>query len=110
MFVRRISISAWPKNSVLRGALAISAALALCSCAEMSRPTEPPLLPAAVKMFPQCVRQMQAYIDLTTLAKSYGRDWQLFEDAIDDVRELVLDCVEDARPPIQLTKGARKAS
>jgi hypothetical protein len=108
MFVRRLPISERPKKSPLREAVAISAVLALCSCAEVSQPTEPPLLPAAVKMFPQCMRQMQAFIDITTLAKSYGRDWQLFDDAIDDLREQVLDCIEDARPPIQPANEARR--
>jgi hypothetical protein len=108
MFVRRRPISERPRTSLLREAVAISAVLALCSCAGMSRSTEPPLLPGALKMFPQCVRQMQAFIDITTLAKSYGRDSQLFDDAIDDVREQVLDCIEDARPPIEPTNEARK--
>jgi len=110
MFVGPLPVSKWPKKSLLREAVAISAVLALCSCAELSQSTEPPLLPAAVTMFPQCVKQMQAFIDIATLAKSYGRDWQLFDDAIDDVWEQVLDCIEDARPPVQPTKEAHKGS
>ena len=108
MLVHRPPIRERPKASLLGEAVAIGAVLGLCACAEPSQSPEPPFFPAAVKMFPQCAREMQAYVDVTALAKSYGSDWDLFDDALDDLRARVLDCIEDAGPPLQPVNEARR--
>jgi hypothetical protein len=71
----------------------------LFACASPSEMRSPYTIPAAVKMFPQCQREIQAFVDLTGLARGYGDDWVIFKDAIDDIKAQVAACIDGDRPP-----------
>jgi hypothetical protein len=77
----------------------------LSSCADSSESDTPPMLPAALKMFPECQQELHAFIDLTRLASKYGDDWTMFQDEIEDMKGQVLDCAEGSLPPIKAVRG-----
>jgi hypothetical protein len=73
--------------------------------------SDPATLPAALRLFPQCEREIHAFVDLTRLADAYGDDWPVFQDAIDDVWQQVLDCADPGVAVADRTRrgvGARR--
>jgi len=45
--------------------------------------------------FPECRDEIRGYVDLVHLAATYDRNWDIFDNALGDMEEQVLDCVTD---------------
>ncbi|HEY0524173.1 MAG TPA: hypothetical protein VGD08_12335 [Stellaceae bacterium] len=70
--------------------------LAACTTAPSARP--PGMAETAMEMFPDCREEIQGYVDLARLAATYGRDWDVFQDALGDMKAQVLDCADEKIP------------
>jgi len=84
----------------------VAGMLAACTTAPSARP--PGMAETAMEMFPDCREEIQGYVDLARLAATYGRDWDVFQDALGDMKAQVLDCAgETPENAVQTIRNGR---
>ena len=75
-------------------------ALVLCgsACAQLAAPRDDAQLTAGMPRYPACDGEIKAFVAMTKLAKQLGDDWQIYEPALEAMRDQILDCVGDNYP------------
>jgi hypothetical protein len=84
----------------VRVRLFLGVLLLLCSsaCAQFGGARDDAQLTGSMARFPACDAEIKAFVALTKLAKQLGDDWQIYEPAIEAMRDQILDCVDDNYP------------
>jgi hypothetical protein len=71
------------------------------SCAETSGRVSDPLSYAAAilpKTYPACGKEISAFLRTLKLARQAGDAWEIYEPALQEMEDQMLDCVADAYP------------
>ncbi len=86
--------------------------LALGACA--AAPEKPlDLSPTAVSAdelpaVPVCRDEMRAFVEVTRLAKLHGDEWEVFEPAVDAMKQQILDCFDGNYPGFRALSYSRR--
>jgi hypothetical protein len=70
-------------------------------CAGQGQRLADPLAYAAAnlpKSYPACEKEIGAFLRTLTLARQAGEDWEIFEPALEEMEDQMLDCVADSYP------------
>ena len=72
----------------------------LCStaCTQLGAARDDAQLTGGLPRYPACDAEIKAFVALTKLAKQLGDDWQVYEPALEAMRDQILDCVDDNYP------------
>ncbi len=70
------------------------------ACATPTTPTNDSFAAAIARLprYPNCSAEIDAFVAMVDLARQAGEHWQIYEPALDALKDQLMDCVDDSYP------------
>ena len=81
--------------------LALALLLLGSACASSTAPSGADPFAAAIARlprYPACSDEIDAFVAMVALAREAGEKWQIYEPALDALKDQLMDCVEESYP------------
>jgi hypothetical protein len=94
--------------------MAILLCLGTAACADSDKPTAAPSAPLTTRSVEKnnasdCVPELYAYTSVLTLAKRLGSAGDVYRDALDDLKDQLVDCLTDTPADLVPVRTGRTA-